>query len=395
MKTSAIALWMLGFCAASSWSRDFQVRVDPADANYTNAIVTAEVPADFPGSGMLKEKRTEIPFQKSNESAIVFVIPKLSMGKRREFTVEKAAPRATAIADLENGQMVISVSGKKAFVYQGRETDLPRPDIKPIYKRGGYIHPVYTPGGKVITDDYPPNHLHHHGIWFPWTKTVFEGRDVDFWNMGEGKGKVDFLKFGAHWSGPVEAGFVVEHRFTDLTSGQPKAALDETWTVTAYAIPDADYFVFDLVSTQKCATAFPLELPKYYYGGLGFRGNFAWNGENNCFFLTSDGETNRVKGNETRGNWCHIGGTLDGELAGLAILSHPENFRAPQPMRLHPKEPFFCFAPSQLGDWSIEPGKPYVSRYRFMVKDGAPKKSELDAMWMAYAKPPKVTVTEK
>jgi hypothetical protein len=119
------------------------------------------------------------------------------------------------------------------------------------------------------------------------------------------------------------------------------------------------------------------------------------NGENNCFFLTSDGETNRVKGNETRGNWCHIGGTLDGELAGLAILSHPENFRAPQPMRLHPKEPFFCFAPSQLGDWSIEPGKPYVSRYRFMVKDGAPKKSELDAMWMAYAKPPKVTVTEK
>jgi len=54
--------------------------------------------------------------------------------------------------------------------------------------------------GLLVTDDYPPNHLHHHGIWFPWTKTRFEGREVDFWNMGGKTGTVEFVAFGKSWN---------------------------------------------------------------------------------------------------------------------------------------------------------------------------------------------------
>ena len=46
--------------------------------------------------------------------------------------------------------------------------------------------------GRVITGDYPPDHIHHHGVWFAWTKTEFEGRHPDFWNMGDGTGTVEF-----------------------------------------------------------------------------------------------------------------------------------------------------------------------------------------------------------
>ena len=88
----------------------------------------------------------------------------------------------------------------------------------------------------------------------------------------------------------------------------------------------------------------------------------------------------------------YIGGTVDNQLTGVAILSHPDNFRSPQPMRLHPSEPFFCFAPSQLGDWKIEPGQPYVSKYRFIVSDGPANKEVIDRMWNDYAYPPMVTV---
>jgi hypothetical protein len=46
-------------------------------------------------------------------------------------------------------------------------------------------------------------------------------------------------------------------------------------------------------------------------------------------------------------------------------------------MRIHPTEPFFNFAPSQLGQWEIKPGQPYVSRYRYIVHDGPPDKAEI------------------
>lgn len=391
------------FCAAlllvtglTISAAEYSVKVESMEKGFTNVVVTARVPdPSVPPVGTLTaEDGRAIPYQTTLDGNIAFVIPSIGPQTVKRFNLSpsnKSTGRDFVRADLQTGAVTISIAEKKALVYQGEETKLPREDIKPQFKRGGYIHPVYSPSGKQITDDYPPNHVHHHGIWFPWTKTSFEGRTPDFWNMGDKKGKVEFANFGKTWSGPVHAGFSAEHRHVDLTAA-PKVALNETWTVTAYHLPNEQHFVFDLVSTQTCATASPLILPKYHYGGLGFRGNWAWNGAEKCTFLTSEGETDRIKGNETRGKWCHIGGEVDGTLTGVAILSHPDNFRSPQPMRLHPSEPFFCFAPSQLGDWTIEPGKPYVSKYRFIVSDGSPNKEKIDALWNAYAHPPKVVI---
>ena len=212
--------------------------------------------------------------------------------------------------------------------------------------------------------------------------------------MGEGKGRVEFVAVDETWSGLVHGGLQSRHRFVDLTAPEPEVALNETWQITLYNVGRgaSRYWMVDLVSTQDCATASPVKLPKYHYGGLGFRGNWSWNGKDKTFFLTSEGETDRVKGNETRGRWCHISGDVDGARVGIAILCHPDNFRAPQPMRLHPAEPFFCFAPSQLGDWEIAPGKPYVSRYRFIAADGPPDKAELERLWNDYAHPPIITI---
>ena len=89
-----------------------------------------------------------------------------------------------------------------------------------------------------------------------------------------------------------------------------------------------------------------------------------------------------------------MSGLVDGAQAGIAVLGHPDNFRAPEPMRIHPDEPFFNFAPMQAGDMSLDPGKKYVWRYRFLVHDGAPKKDIIDAAWNDYANPPRVTVSD-
>jgi hypothetical protein len=281
------------------------------------------------------------------------------------------------------------------LTFQGGPGELPRPDIKPIFQRGGYIHPVFTPSGRTVTDDYPPDHFHHHGIWFAWTKTEFEGRHPDFWNVGDGTGRVEFVALDQTWSGIVHAGFKSRNRSIDVSAPKPVTVLNEQWAVTVYNVGGGakPYAMFDLVSTQDLATSSPLALPEYRYGGIGVRGHSQWLAKDNCDFLTSEGK-DRNNGHGTRARWCHIGGRIDGQLAGIAILDHPSNFRAPQAMRINPDQPFFCYSPSLIGDWKIEPGKPYVSRYRFIVYDGAPDKAELDRLWNDYANPVQASITQ-
>jgi hypothetical protein len=194
----------------------------------------------------------------------------------------------------------------------------------------------------------------------------------------------------------VHAGFQARNRYVDLSATAPKTVLNEVWEVRAYRVLQGKgtYTVFDLVSTHECATSSPLVLPEYRYGGLGVRGHRDWLDKSNCVFLTSEGK-DRGNGNGTRARWSHMGGRVEGQLAGIAVLDHPDNFRAPQPTRLNPDQPFFCYAPSVAGKWEIAPGKPYVSRYRFVVYDGPADRAELDRLWNDYANPPQVTVSLK
>ncbi len=399
MMVAAVAC---GIVAPAAAEPGYRLSVAAGDLDREQTVVSFDLPEASVVYRLEETEGNNIPLQADYLGRGSFILKNLKRQTTATFRLIPQAAEAPAPAAGQGSVQVrpdgkklrLTIGGQSVFEYQAEKGELPRPDIKPIFRRGGYLHPVWTPSGKLLTDDYPPNHLHHHGIWFPWTKTEFEGRHPDFWNMGDGSGRVEFVSLDQTWSGPVHGGFLTRHRFVDLTAPAPKVALQETWEVRAYQVaPGAKpYFLFDLISRQECASSSPLVLPKYYYGGLGFRGNWAWNGKDKTEYLTSEGETNRIKGNETRARWGHISGLVNGERAGIAVLGHPDNFRAPQPMRLHPSEPFFCFAPSQLGEWEIKPGVPYVSRYRFVLSDGAPDAAELNRLWNDFASPPKVTL---
>ncbi|HMG33745.1 MAG TPA: PmoA family protein [Blastocatellia bacterium] len=377
-----------------------RITIFAGKADRRDTIVSFSLPADLAAKAyaLVDDSGRVIPLQVDSERVATFILPVLSAGSSKTFTVRelKTAEAGSQVQlSAANNQLIVSASGHKIFAYQ-TEGQLPSPDIKPIFKRGGYIHPVYTPSGRIVTDDYPPDHFHHHGIWFAWTKTEFKGRHPDFWNMGDGTGRVEFVSVDDSWSGPVHAGFKSRTRYVDVDTDAPVIALNEQWLVRVYNVGQGEkpYAMFDLVSSQNCATSDALILPEYRYGGVGLRGNRQWLSKDNCDFLTSEGK-DRNNGHSTRARWCHMGGRIDGQLAGIAVLDHPSNFRSPQPMRINPDQPFFCYAPSQMGQWQISPGTVYVSRYRFVVYDGSPDKSELDRMWEDFANPPQVSVSRK
>jgi hypothetical protein len=336
-----------------------------------------------------------LPLQVDASGTAWFVLDELKAGQTRSYTLEPGKPGAAALSAVSEGDVVrVTRQGRPVFEYRGGRGALPSADVKPVFLRGGYIHPVSTPAGVVVTDDYPPDHRHHHGVWFAWTKTEFGGRTPDFWNMGDGKAKVEFESLDGSWSGPVHAGLRARHRYLDQSVATPVVVLKEIWEARAYAIGAGAHpvHVFDVELTQEAVAGAPLVLPEYHYGGLGLRGRREWDGKDNTTFLTSEGK-DRSNGHGTRGRWVDMSGRVPGGsgVVGAAILDHPRNFRAPQPMRIHPDNPFFCYAPSQLGRWEIAPGTPYVTRYRLVVHDGPPDPKELDRLWNDYAEPPQVT----
>jgi len=89
--------------------------------------------------------------------------------------------RLEAAVTVENDgkTLTLSVGGRPALRYQ--HAPVPAPSgASPLYARGAFIHPVWSPRGEVLTRIQPPDHYHHVGLWNPWTRTEFEGRKIDF-----------------------------------------------------------------------------------------------------------------------------------------------------------------------------------------------------------------------
>ncbi len=400
---SPAAVCCLGVCLAGlnvpMLHAAARVVVNAGEHERKDAVVSFALPAGLKSPLVARsDKGVEAEVQVDHAGRGFFIVSELESGAQRTYTLRegKASPSAGAVtARREGARLVISAGDRRVLEYQMDASEVPSPDIAEVFRHGAHLNRVTTPAGRVVTGDYPKDHRWHRGIWLAWTDTEFEGRALDFWNMGKDRkltGKVEFASLDESWNGPVHGGFRSRHRLLDMTGAAPKPVLNESWEVTVYAPGGKPRFIFDLVSTQSCASATPLKLPKYYYGGLGFRGHADWDPVDNFHVLTSDGETNREKANEARVPWIHLGGRTGGELCGIAILCHPDNFRAPQPVRVNPKNPQTCHAPSAVGDWEITPGKPLVSRFRFVVSDGPPDKAELDRLWNDFAHPPTVKV---
>ena len=292
-------------------------------------------------------------------------------------------------------QSQILIGNNKVLRYN--HAPVPPPEGQnPLYTRSAFIHPLWSPTGAVLTNIHPADHIHHLGIWMPWTKTKFEGKAVDFWNLKEGQGTVRFVKFLSTTSGPVFGGFAAEQEHVALQTAEgEKVVLKEVWDVRVYNVggPEKGYWLWDFVSTQRVVADSPLHLPQYRYGGFGFRAAAEWKGEN-AAYLTSEGRT-RKDGHATRARWCDTSGRIGKDWQGVTFYSHPKNFRHPEPMRIWPKfedQVFFNWAPSQAGDWVMEPGKDHVFRYRMYVHEGKVNVADAERIWHDYAEPPKVKI---
>ena len=164
------------------------IDVDPGPLARTETIVSFALPPTVTGESLqlrsIDDDRTVIPLQVTRERRAWFIVRGLRAGEAIRYRIEPALdrpdPTPAADARTDNDGVELRVWQQSVLRYRTEKHRLPRSDIKRIYERAGYIHPVRTPTGRIVTDDYPPNHIHHHGIWAAWAKTEFQGRAPDF-----------------------------------------------------------------------------------------------------------------------------------------------------------------------------------------------------------------------
>lgn len=79
------------------------------------------------------------------------------------------------------------ISADRAVILDGEDTVAvyrisPRGRPDGSYERANYLHPVYAPDGSTLTEDFPPDHRHHRGIFWAWHQVYAgERRAGDAW----------------------------------------------------------------------------------------------------------------------------------------------------------------------------------------------------------------------
>ena len=294
-----------------------------------------------------------------------------------------------AVEDAEH--ITLLADGKEILKYRKAMIEAPE-GADPLYRRqGAYIHPLYSPEGEVLTRIQPPDHYHHYGIWNPWTRTLYKGKQVDFWNLASGQGTVRYKETLSTTSGDEYAGFRVSHEhIVFLPEGGEEVAMNEIWDVKSREVDldERPVWMIDFIFTLSCATDSLVNLEQYRYGGgIGFRATEAWTNKNSAV-LTSEGKT-RKDADASNARWCMVSGeTTPGHSSGLLFMSHPGNRAHPEPMRVWPENEvngrgdlFFEFCPIRHEGWIIHPGKEYVLKYRVLVYDDQLDAGTAENLW--------------
>jgi hypothetical protein len=352
-------------------------------------------------------RRTAIPAQirGGNPDQLAFILRgETPAGATRTFALV-AEPGTTtsgnAVAITDDGDdLRIAIQDKPVLEY--RYTPMPVPaGVDEIFSLSGFIHPLWSPKGEVLSRIQAPDHYHHYGIWNPWTLTEFEGRTVDFWNIGTGQGRVRSQGVIEKSAGDVFGGFRAVHEHVDNTGPSgPRVAMREQWDVTVWNVaPDAGVWLIDFASTLSPATDQPLTIKAYRYQGFSLRATEKWH-DSNSRLLTSEG-LDKSTANATRARWIDVNGdtAVPEGSSGVLFMTNPANYNYPEQLRIWPtgqnggtSNVYINFNPAQDRDWNLEPGRTYGLRYRMLVYDGRITPADAERHWNDYADPPSVEV---
>jgi hypothetical protein len=240
------------------------------------------------------------------------------------------------------------------------------------YTRNNYVHPLWTLDGDTLTEDYPPDHAHHRGIFWTWHQTyVGDTRLGDAWMCEDFVWDVTDVQVNDTASGAESLTATVLWKSPDFVDAQGDMipAVQEKTTITVHP-RSKDYRAIDfdiqLLALQENVRIGGSDDVKGY-GGFSPRIKCP----EDLTFVSSTGQVQPQNEAVQAGPWMNMLGTYSGEArTGFAVLCHPDN---PPPIDM------WILRQTRSMQNPVYPGrdlvpvsstKPTVLKYRVIVHNG-------------------------
>jgi len=283
----------------------------------------------------------------------------------------------------ENGKLIIKAGDDlfTQYIYKDEKR------AKPI------LYPVLGPFQKPMTRKFPlgekgdgeePDHPHHTSLWY----THGDVNGVDFWAVGENKGKIIHQEFLN-----LEGNTFTSSNF--WKDGQGKTICQDERTFHFYEFTKNERAI-DIRITLM-ATVEDLVLGDTKEGSMGIRmtPEFRLRGKvarGSC--LNSDGVVGKAIWGK-RASWVSYWAMFDNKDFAISIFDHPSNPRHPtwwhaRDYGLVAANPFgqhdFEGKPEGIGKMELKLGESVTFFYRFLFHLGDPTKSEVSKKYIEWSK---------
>lgn len=251
------------------------------------------------------------------------------------------------------------------------------------FERTNYVHPLYSLNGEVLTEDFPDDHPHHHGIFWSWHQIIYKDKPIaDGWTSENISWEVVQSK-PRRKKNTIRLDNQIIWKSV-LAGGEPEPIVREDSRIIVHSA-HADYRIIDfdirlapLVEGLKIGGS---EDPKGY-GGFSWRINLP----NDIRFLSNKKEVEAQTTAVDAGPWLDFYGSLEGDgypKSGIAVFSHPDNPGHPQPWILRSKESMQNLA--FPGRHAIDiPRDGFRLRYRMVIHNDNVDHTKLESLYQVY-----------
>ncbi|HAM09480.1 MAG: hypothetical protein A2X05_14375 [Bacteroidetes bacterium GWE2_41_25] len=301
--------------------------------------------------------------------AIVFIIASMSACKFNKAEFE--------FRQTDQG-FELTENGKPVFFYQQAPKTLTGE-----YICNNYLHPLYNLNGDILTEEFPPDHPYHRGVFWTWHQIYLDTVSIgDGWiNDGISQEVVKVLTEVEKNLAEINA--EVLWKSEDLPDGKP--FMKEKTSVIVHPA-EADTRKIDFL-IELNALVDKLEIggsddPKGY-GGFCLRLNIP----DNMVFTSETGTVTPQELQITAGRWMDFSGPFgnDKNTNGITLLCHHENPLYPSPWILRQKGSMQNAVFPGRERIKLDMNTPLILRYRLIIHNGDARAVDLKRMHAEYS----------